>query len=208
MNIDLEKTNQELAEKSPEEITAWALAQDGKAIVTTNFGPHEAVILHMAVSVKPDIPVVWMDSGYFTEATYRFAHQLIADMKLNIHVYSPICTRAYRDVVMGGTPDMESPHFDEFTHQVKLEPFNRAMADMDPDIWLTAVRRDQTAVRDAMDYVSQDPRGFLKVAPVLDWDRQAMDAYLEKHSLPNENDYFDPTKVLANRECGLHLPAS
>ena len=28
--------------------------------------------------------------------------------------------------------------------------------------------------------------------------------YLKKYDLPNEHNYFDPTKVLANRECGLH----
>lgn len=205
MTIDLEKANAELADKPPEEITRWALEQDGRAIVTTNFGPHEAAILHMCVSVAPEIPVVWMDSGYFTPATYRFAHRLIQDMNLNMHIYSPIWTRAYRDVVMDGTPDMDSPHFEEFTRQVKLEPFERAMKDMNPDIWLTAVRRDQTAHREGMQTVSQDPRGFLKVAPVLDWDRPAIENYLQENGLPIEHDYFDPTKVLTNRECGLHL---
>ena len=33
---------------------------------------------------------------------------------------------------------------------------------------------------------------------------EQLDAYLEERSLPNENKYFDPTKVLENRECGLH----
>ncbi|MGB2758373.1 MAG: phosphoadenylylsulfate reductase, partial [Maribacter stanieri] len=28
--------------------------------------------------------------------------------------------------------------------------------------------------------------------------------YLKKYNLPNEHNYFDPTKVLENRECGLH----
>jgi phosphoadenosine phosphosulfate reductase len=31
-----------------------------------------------------------------------------------------------------------------------------------------------------------------------------MDAYLAEHNLPNEHDYFDPTKALETRECGLH----
>ena len=32
----------------------------------------------------------------------------------------------------------------------------------------------------------------------------ASDIYLKDHGLPNENDYYDPTKVHGNRECGLH----
>jgi phosphoadenosine phosphosulfate reductase len=31
-----------------------------------------------------------------------------------------------------------------------------------------------------------------------------MDAYLAKHGLPNEWDYFDPAKADEKRECGLH----
>ena len=33
---------------------------------------------------------------------------------------------------------------------------------------------------------------------------EELDIYLEDHKLPNEFKYFDPTKVLSNRECGLH----
>jgi phosphoadenosine phosphosulfate reductase len=31
-----------------------------------------------------------------------------------------------------------------------------------------------------------------------------MEAYLQKHDLPNEWDYFDPAKADEKRECGLH----
>ena len=31
-----------------------------------------------------------------------------------------------------------------------------------------------------------------------------LDKYLDEHNLPNEHDYFDPTKVEESRECGLH----
>ena len=31
-----------------------------------------------------------------------------------------------------------------------------------------------------------------------------MKNYLEKNNLPDEIRYFDPTKVEAGRECGLH----
>jgi phosphoadenosine phosphosulfate reductase len=42
------------------------------------------------------------------------------------------------------------------------------------------------------------------VSPFYHWSDEKLDAYLEKHELPNEFKYFDPTKVLENRECGLH----
>lgn len=204
MNIDVDKANADLEGKHPQEITDWAAKLDGKAIVTTNFGPYEAVILHMAVQAKPDMPVVWADSGYGTRKTYLFAEKLIADLNLNVHVYNPRQSAARRDAIMG-IPDVDDPRHEEFTRQVKLEPFGRAMKEMAPDVWLTAIRKDQTEFRKGLQVVTQDHAGgVVKVAPVFHWSEVDLERYLKAHNLPNETSYYDPTKVLGNRECGLH----
>ena len=68
------KANAELRGKSPLEIVGWAVVQaKGRAIVSTNFRPYEAVILHLCVQVQPDIPVLWVDHGYNRPATYKHA---------------------------------------------------------------------------------------------------------------------------------------
>ena len=46
--------------------------------------------------------------------------------------------------------------------------------------------------------------GVLKVAPLFEKNDSDLDVYLDEHNLPNELDYFDPTKVEESRECGLH----
>ncbi|HEX7569236.1 MAG TPA: phosphoadenylylsulfate reductase, partial [Verrucomicrobiae bacterium] len=57
----ISKANAELRGKSPLEIIRWAIAQaNGHAIVSTNFRPYEAVILHLVTQVQPDIPVLWV----------------------------------------------------------------------------------------------------------------------------------------------------
>jgi phosphoadenosine phosphosulfate reductase len=204
MDIDITQANAELAGAHPKTIVEWAVNCGGKTIVTTNFGPYAAVVLHLVSRVAPDMPVIWVDSGYNTRKTYRFAEKLIHDFDLNIHVYNPLASAARRDALMG-IPDVDDPRHEEFTRQVKLEPFARAMAEMAPDGWLTAVRREQTEFRRNMAIVSRGkPGGVVKVAPVLEWTEGGMSAYLENHGLPNEMNYYDPTKVLANRECGLH----
>ena len=71
-NIDLARINAELG-RNAEGLVNWAIGLGQRAIVTTNFRPFEAVILHMVTRAKRDVPVVWMDNGYNTEATYRFA---------------------------------------------------------------------------------------------------------------------------------------
>jgi len=70
MTIDIAKANAELRDKPALEIVRWAIAQaNGRAIVSTNFRPYEAVILHLCVEVQPDIPVLWVDHGYNRPAT-------------------------------------------------------------------------------------------------------------------------------------------
>ena len=204
MSIDLNAANAALEGKSPQEIIAWALENSDKPLVTTNFRPYEAVILHMAAQVKPDIKVLWVDSGYNTSATYRFAEKVIEDLNLNIETYIPQMTSARRNVLMKGIPEVDEPLHEEFTRQVKLEPFQRALAELKPDLWLNAIRKDQTEFRQSMDIVSSSKDGVIKVAPLYNWTEQDLLDYLAEHNLPNENDYFDPTKAIENRECGLH----
>ncbi|GAA4650037.1 phosphoadenylyl-sulfate reductase [Kistimonas scapharcae] len=208
MTLDLESLNRELANRHPADIVAWTLEQAKNPVLTTNFGPHEAAIIHLCASRKPDIPVVWIDSGYGTPATYRFAHQLIQRLDLNIRIYHPRYSRACREAIYGGIPDVDTPTHDAFTHDVKLEPFQRAMAEAKPDVWLTAIRKEQTAFRQNLDILTETQNGILRVAPVFYWSELDLEEYLVEHDLPIEDDYFDPTKVLGNRECGLHTSTS
>ncbi|HRM64356.1 MAG TPA: phosphoadenosine phosphosulfate reductase family protein, partial [Acidovorax temperans] len=74
-HIDLTAVNADLGRNAPA-LVEWALGLGKTSIVTTNFRPFEAVILHMVTQVNPKVPVVWMDNGYNTEATYRFADEV------------------------------------------------------------------------------------------------------------------------------------
>ena len=203
MQFDLDKINGELKGRSPQEIVEWAMGFAKDPVVTTNFRPYEVAILHATASVKKDIKVIWCDTGYNTPNTYKHAEELIRILDLNIKLYVPRQTSAHRDVVLG-IPDITDPKHKLFTEQVKLEPFNRAMEEHKPDLWFTNLRKGQTAFRDSIDIISQDNNGRIKVSPFYYWSDAELDSYLETYKLPNEFKYFDPTKVLGNRECGLH----
>ncbi|MGJ8525648.1 Phosphoadenosine phosphosulfate reductase [Halomonadaceae bacterium LMG 33818] len=202
--IDIQVINEKLGHDA-EGLVKWALSLGKKAICTTNFRPFEAVILHMVTQVQPDIPIVWMDNGYNTEATYRYVEELRKKLDLNLITYLPKRSRAHREAIEGATPTLDDPRHEAFTEEVKLEPFARALKEMDPDVWLTALRATDSAVRAEMEPVSRNPDGLIKVAPLLYWTPKDLYDYLTRHDLPNEFDYVDPTKGEANRECGLHL---
>jgi len=207
MKIDIAKANAELRHKSAVDIVRWAIAQaNGRAIVSTNFRPYEAVILHLCVQVQPDIPVLWVDHGYNRPATYRHAEELKKLLRLNIKPYVPGVTTAHRDAVHGAIPTPEDEAaLKEFSTVFKLEPFQRGMRELAPSVWITALRKVQNPNRANLDIVSDDPNfGSLKVSPIFYWSDAEMETYLKQHNLPNEWDYFDPAKADEKRECGLH----
>jgi len=206
---ELEKLNAELRGKSPLDIVKWAIAQaPGRGIVSTNFRPYEAVILHLVTQVQPDIPVLWVDHGYNRPATYKHAEELKRLLKLNIKAYLPRLTAAHYDAVHGGMPEPTPENEDRikaFSTAMKLEPFQRGMRELAPAIWITALRKVQNPNRAGLDIISPDANfNSLKVSPVFYWSDAEMEAYLKEHNLPNEWDYFDPAKADEKRECGLH----
>jgi phosphoadenosine phosphosulfate reductase len=196
--------NSDLKSQSPSDIVKWALEHAEKPVITTNFRPYEAAILHVVSQEFDKINVVWCDTGYNTPETYKHAEEVINQLALSIDLYVPQQTRAHREVVMGN-PSVTDESHKEFTEQVKLEPFRRAMEVHKPDVWFTNLRQGQTAHRDNLDILSLSKDGVLKVSPFYYWSDSELDKYLVDHKLPNEHNYNDPTKVLEHRECGLHL---
>jgi phosphoadenosine phosphosulfate reductase len=201
--MDIEQINLDLADKSPEDIIQWALANSSNPLVTTNFRPYESAILHATCKLKKDLKVVWCDTGYNTPDTYRHAKELIGLLEMNMHVYVPKYSAGFRDVLIG-IPEVDTDAHNTFTEQVKLEPFRRAIEEHKPDLWFTNLRKGQTAFRNSIDIVSIGKDGTIKVSPFYHYTDVELDEYLALHNLPNEFNYFDPTKQLASRECGLH----
>ncbi|MEP6824028.1 MAG: phosphoadenosine phosphosulfate reductase family protein [Ramlibacter sp.] len=204
MGIDLQQVNAELG-RDAHGLVKWAVELGRPSIVTTNFRPFEAVILHMVTRIDPDVPVIWMDSGYNTEATYRFADDVAQQLALKLRIFVPRRSRAHREAVEGPAPALDDPRHAAFTEEVKLEPFARALRETAPQVWFTALRATDTAVRAQMDPVSINPDGLVKVAPLLHWSSKDLHGYCQAHGLPNNFDYVDPTKGEDNRECGLHV---
>ena len=197
------QANAVLQGKSPREIIEWTVAQSDRVIVTTSFGQYSAVMLHLATQVKPDIPVAWVDSGYNTRETYLHAEKLIKELNLNIQVFTPKITAARWDAIASGIPDLDNILHKEFTYRVKLEPFERVIETLQPEYWLTAIRKDETAFRETLDIASDGPQGIIKIAPFLNWKEIDMEAYLYENQLPQVLNYYDPTKGKEDRECGL-----
>jgi phosphoadenosine phosphosulfate reductase len=213
--------NAELAGKSPAEIVRWAVElaasqEGGKLVVTTNFRPFEAVLLHLVTREQAGVPVLYADHGYNTRKTYEHAKEMTERLGLDVHRFEPvelvpIPEAAYKDE--NDRSEDEENAIDAFSDIVKMEPFARGMQELAPTVWLTALRRSQNPNRAGMNFVEQAPvslighDGVFKINPLLEWSDEDMRAYLADHDLPEgPDDYFDPAKAGEKRECGLHIP--
>jgi phosphoadenosine phosphosulfate reductase len=204
---EIARWNERLRAMSPIEISRWAITSSpGRAIVSTNFRPYEAVLLHLCTQVQPDIAVLWVDHGYNRPATYKHAEQLRQRLGLNLKAFVPRMTAAHRDALHGPVPEPgDEAALKEFSALMKLEPFQRGMRELAPAIWLTALRKVQNPNRAGLDILTRDENlGVVKVSPVFYLSDEEMEAYLTAFDLPNEWDYFDPAKADEKRECGLH----
>ncbi len=203
-NLSLEQANRQLRGIEPFEIIEWVLRHSRKPIITTNFGPYSASLLHAVTTVRKDIDVIWCDTGYNTPQTYQFAKNIMEQLSLNIHIYTPDLTPGFRDALMG-IPPVGTEEHRNFTKEVKLDPFRKALDDHQPDLWFTNLRKHQTPHRKNLDILHLNKEGILKVSPFFHYSEVELEDYLNRFDLPNEVRYFDPTKVRDKRECGLHL---
>ena len=136
---ELERWNQELRSQSPSAIVRWALARaDGRAVVSTNFRPYEAALLHLVVREQPDLPVLWVDHGYNRPATYRHAEDLRLRLNLNLKAYLPRMTAAHRDALHGAvTTPQDEPGRKRFSAGMNLAPGPAGMRWCGPEVWST-----------------------------------------------------------------------
>lgn len=204
LDIDIEYYNRQFRGIPPEEIIQWATGLSEKRIVTTSFGKYSAVLLSTFQRVDSKINVIWCDTGYNLPETYQHAQQLTKRFSLNLNTYVPLETRASTEYRLG-FPTSDLPEHAEFSEIVKLEPFNRALTEHQPDVWFTNIRIRQTALRSSKDILSFSKDGILKVSPFYYWTDEDLDDYLMAYDLPKNSTYFDPVKALESRECGIHL---
>lgn len=203
MTWNIDELNKAFRNASPKEVLEWVKVNARNPVLTVNFRPKSAVLIHAAVKVIPEITVLWVDSGYNTSYTYLHALELTQQFQLKIKCYAPLNTAAFRNVYLG-IPDSESSDFKRFSEEVKLEPFRRGMDELQPDVWLAHLLQGQTAEREKMDVFSLDRDGRLKVSPFYYFTEEQIDNYLAMYELPSEDRYYDPAKPALNKECGIH----
>ena len=198
------------------------------ALATTSFGAQSAVMLHLLKQHAPQIPIIFIDTGYLFPETYQFAERLIKTWDLNIKVYHPQMSAARLEALYGKLWEQGEKGLEKYGVMTKVEPMHRALQEHGGNVWLSGVRRAQASTR-ANRTFAEAQKATVKVYPIIDWTDDDVSTYMEAHDLPlhplvrqgyvsigdwhstkpleagmtAEETRFDGMK----RECGLHLPS-
>jgi len=224
--LDIEKLNQELAAQTAQQRVQKSLDLFGDEIfLSTSFGIQSAVMLHLCVSARPDMPVVWVDTGYLFPETYRFAEELRERLNLNLKVYTPKMTAAHQEALFGKKWEDGKEGIEAYNRINKVEPMNRAVVELGATAWLSGLRRQQSSTRKALGVLERQNK-VVKVHPIIDWSNKDVYEYLTEHKLPyhplweqgyvSVGDWHSTSKLSevgteeatrfggVKRECGLH----
>jgi phosphoadenosine phosphosulfate reductase len=154
-NLDLQAINREWGDADATELVRWSHETFGSGLVmSTSFGIQSAVMLHLVTQVVPDVPVIWVDTGYLPVETYRFAEELSTRLKLNLQVYQSPISPARMEALYGRLWDQHDVEaLNRYDQIRKVEPMQRALNELKATAWLTGLRADQTDHRKSLDRV-------------------------------------------------------
>jgi phosphoadenosine phosphosulfate reductase len=183
-SLDFASENSALEAASPQERVAWGLRHfPGKIILSSSFGIQAAVTLHLVTSQAPDIPVIFLDTGYHFPETYKFVDQLTDRLKLNLHIYRSTLSPAWQETRYGKLWEQGIEGLTQYNQLNKVEPMNRALRDLGAEALFAGLRREQANSRKSTSVLTLQ-NGRVKIHPIIDWTNKTIHEYLTANDLP------------------------
>ena len=205
-------------------IITWAAEQlMPRLAMTSSFQTQSVALLHMLSRVQPDIPVIFLDTGYHFPETLAYRDDLVARFGLTVRVVRSATphaeqVRQHGDALYRRDPDL-------CCYINKVEPMQRALRELGAGTWFSGLRRQQAESR-AETPIAERRNGRWKIHPIADWNDREVGQYLSRHDLPYHplweqgyvsiGDVHTTRKLEAGmreedtrffglkRECGLH----
>ncbi len=184
--MDLEKLNDELSAKTPEEIIRWAAERFGRDLVmTSSFGADSAMLLFMATRIVPQIPVILLDTGYLFRATHSFKKRLRHMWDLNLRTYAATMSPAAMETKFGKLWQKGEAGKKHYNRMRKIVPKKRAIRQLGAKAVLSGVRANQTENRSALRIVERGADSTYEIHPLIRWTERDVAAYFLLHELPH-----------------------
>jgi len=176
----------------PQEILAWALDASGleRVCVASAFQAEGTAVIHMAAQIRPEVPILFLETGFHFAETLAFKQRLRETLGLNVV-----------DLTGDYTVDAQTAEFGPRLYERnpklccelnKVIPFNRALRHY--DAWVTSMRRDSSWTRRDTPIVAETEletgERLVKINPIANWTRRDAWGYLKDNGLPH-NPLYD-----------------
>jgi len=212
----------------PEQLLRWASGEFGDGLaMSTSFGIQSAVTLHLVTSIRPDVPVIWVDTGYLPDETLAYAYTLTQKLNLNLQIYqSPVSPQAMEAEhgKLWESDDVEDLNL--YDRIRKVEPMQRALKELSVQGWISGLRAEQTEFRKKLPPIKRHNNQY-RIYPILEWSSRDIYYYMNDNGLPQHPLFHQgystvgdkhssrPTRIDEDerdtrfrgkkQECGLHL---
>lgn len=198
----------------------------GRACLTCSFQAEDVAVLHLLLAQRPDIPVLFLDTGYHFAETYAYRDKIAAEWNLNLINLRAARTVAQQESEFG---ILYSAAADRCCGLRKVEPLFAGLAEY--DVWFTGLRRVQSPTRANLQTIEAFPlpsgKRLKKVSPLAMWSNQEVWTYAKEQGIPllplYDRGYtsigcepctslpLDPNDLRSGRwaghklECGIHI---
>jgi phosphoadenosine phosphosulfate reductase len=198
----------------------------GEVCVTSSFQAEDVVIVHLVKELLPNVPIIFLDTGYHFAETYEYRDRIARDWDLNLVNVLPEQTVAEQEAQFGILNQTDPSRCCGLR---KVEPLFRELEKY--DVWFTGLRREQAKSRAQLQPIDQFslPTGkkLSKISPLTEWTARDVWQYAGQFGIPLVSLYdkgytsigcepctslpFDPNDPRSGRwggrkqECGIHI---
>jgi len=201
----------------------------GEPVVTNSFQAEDMVLLHMVRQTLPNVPVIFLDTGYHFAELYAYRDRMAQEWSLHLTSLLPEFTVSEQESQFGILHQTEPSRCCGLR---KVKPLFSALEQY--AVWFTGLRREQAKSRAALKEVDDFPlpsgRLIRKLSPLTEWSTKDVWSYATQHGIPLLQLYdqgytsigcepctslpLDPSDPRSGRwggqkqECGIHLSGS
>ena len=193
------------AEEAREAI-AQALQQPGSSCITCSFQAEDMVVLRLLQEFRPDIPVLFLETGYHFPELYRYRDEMASRYRLNLINVEPVKAVAEQENEFGLLFQTQP---DRCCKLRKVEPLFAALQDF--DVWFTGLRRVQSPTRANLQVHDRFPlpsgKQLAKVSPLAMWTDREVWTFAREQGIPLVSLYDSGYTSIGCQPCTA-LPSS
>ena len=157
-------------------------ADPDKACLTCSFQAEDMIVLHLLRQQIPNVPVLFLDTGYHFAQTYEYRDRIAREWELRLVNVLPQQTVSQQESQLGV---LYKSNPTQCCQLRKVEPL---MQSLEPyEIWFTGLRREQSPSRKNLKMAEQHrlPSGktLLKVSLLAEWSWKQVWSYIGAHQL-------------------------